>query len=344
MQIRRYTHDDRNAWDGFVRLSKNGTFLFERAYMDYHSDRFCDHSLMYFDEKGKLMALLPANEVAAENGFYSHQGLTYGGFVLHKRVHAEQVLQLFEMTADYLRRMGFRKWHYKVMPNIYHRLPAQEDEYALFRMGAELEACNLSCTLPLNGCSEMSVTPDLSRRRRFRDGQMNGMQLLVGGKDMLAEDILKRFWPIMEQNMMERFGAKPVHTLEEMLSLQRSFPDQIRCYLVTVPDGNGAERIDVAGGNGAERIDVAGEVLFVSQQVAHAQYGHASALGRQLGALDFLYLSLIDHFRNNEPQIEYFDFGTSNEQGGRILNTSLIAQKEGFGARGIVYKTYIIRL
>lgn len=333
MQIRRYTHDDRNAWDSFVRQSKNGTFLFERAYMDYHSDRFCDHSLMYFDEKGKLMALLPANEVVAEGDFYSHQGLTYGGFVLHKRVHAEQVLQLFELTAGYLARMGFQRWHYKVVPTIYHRMPAQEDEYALFRMGAVLEACNLSCTLPLNGCSEMSVTPDLSRRRRFRDGQLNGMQLLVGGKDIPAEDVLRRFWPIMEQNMMERFGAKPVHTLEEMLSLQRSFPRQIQCYLVTVP-----------GEDGSGRIDVAGEVLFVSQQVAHAQYGHASALGRQLGALDFLYLSLIDHFRNNEPQIEYFDFGTSNEQGGRILNTSLIAQKEGFGARGVVYKTYIIRL
>ena len=366
MQIRRYTHDDRNAWDSFVRQSKNGTFLFERAYMDYHSDRFCDHSLMYSDEKGKLIALLPANEVVAEKEFYSHQGLTYGGFVLHKRVHAEQVLQLFELTAGYLARMGFQRWHYKVSPNIYPRLPAQEDEYALFRMGAELEACNLSCTLPLNGCSEMSVTPDLSRRRRFRDGQMNGMQLLVGGKDMPAEDVLRRFWPIMEQNMMERFGAKPVHTLEEMLSLQRSFPDQIRCYLVTVPGengaeridvagengaeridvagGNGADRIDVAGGNGAERIDVAGEVLFVSQQVAHAQYGHASALGRQLGALDFLYLSLIDHFRNNQPQFEYFDFGTSNEQSGRILNTTLIAQKEGFGARGIACKTYVLKM
>lgn len=344
MQIRRYTHNDRNAWDGFVRLSKNGTFLFERAYMDYHSDRFCDHSLMYFDEKGKLIALLPANEVVAEKEFYSHQGLTYGGFVLHKRVHAEQVLQLFELTAGYLARMGFQRWHYKVVPTIYHRMPAQEDEYALFRMGAELEACNLSCTLPLNGCSEMSVTPDLSRRRRFRDGQMNGMQLLVGGKNIPAEDVLRRFWPIMEQNMMERFGAKPVHTLQEMISLQRSFPDQIRCYLVTVPGGNGAERVDALCENGAERIDVAGEVLFVSQQVAHAQYGHASALGRQLGALDFLYLSLIDHFRNNEPQIEYFDFGTSNEQSGRILNTTLIAQKEGFGARGVVYKSYLLEI
>ena len=37
---------------------------------------------------------------------------------------------------------------------------------------------------------------------------------------------------------------------------------------------------------------------------------------------------------------DYFDFGTSNEEGGKVLNTSLIYQKEGFGGRGVVYDTY----
>ena len=44
-----------------MKVSKNGTFLFLRAYMDYHSDRFHDHSLMFHNEKGKLIAVLPAN-------------------------------------------------------------------------------------------------------------------------------------------------------------------------------------------------------------------------------------------------------------------------------------------
>lgn len=329
MQVHRYTYLDKDQWDEFVLHSKNGTFLFERSYMDYHSDRFNDHSLMYYDEKGKLLALLPANEVCVTKSFYSHQGLTYGGFVLHKRVHAVDILNLFEITIGYLRSVGFVQWFYKPVPTIYHRLPSQEDEYALFRHRATLEVCNLSCTLPLHADQKVVVTADASRRHRRKEAEMMGMKLLRGGNDLSAEEVLRRFWPIMEQNMMERYGATPVHSLDEMLLLQQRFPRQIRCYLVTVkdPDTN-------------TEVDVAGEVLFVSQQVAHAQYGHASSRGRELGALDFLYLSLIDYFREEEPDIQYFDFGTSNEQAGRILNTSLIAQKEGFGGRGIAYKTY----
>ena len=58
-EIKKYSPADRTAWDQFVKTSKNGTFLFERAYMDYHSDRFTDFSLLIF-RKGRLYALLPA--------------------------------------------------------------------------------------------------------------------------------------------------------------------------------------------------------------------------------------------------------------------------------------------
>ena len=46
MNIVPYTNQLKDEWDSFVRLSKNGTFLFERGFMDYHSDRFDDCSLM----------------------------------------------------------------------------------------------------------------------------------------------------------------------------------------------------------------------------------------------------------------------------------------------------------
>ena len=36
----------------------------------------------------------------------------------------------------------------------------------------------------------------------------------------------------------------------------------------------------------------------------------------------------------------YFDFGVSTENGGGYLNEGLIFQKEGFGARSVVYDTY----
>lgn len=327
MTFRRYTPQDQKTWDDFVRLSKNGTFLFERGYMDYHSDRFADHSLMFYDEKGKLLALLPANEVTATTQFYSHQGLTYGGFILHKRAHAVEVLALFDVTIDYLRTQGFADWYYKPMPTIYHRLPSEEEEYALFRNHAEQVVCNLSCTLPLSLPEENRLSADASRRHRRKLCEEMGMTLIEGGKQMAAEEVLRHFWPIMEANMMSRYGASPVHSLDEMLLLQRRFPRNIRCYLVEY-----------------QGEYLAGEVLFVSQQVAHAQYGHATPEGRRQGALDFLYLTLIDHFAQHEPGIRYFDFGTSNEQGGRYLNEALIAQKEGFGGRGVAYKTFKIKI
>ena len=47
-EIVRYTAEKADEWNAFVAESKNGTFLFNRGYMDYHADRFVDHSLMFY--------------------------------------------------------------------------------------------------------------------------------------------------------------------------------------------------------------------------------------------------------------------------------------------------------
>ena len=59
-EIIRYTPDRKEEWNAFVATSKNGTFLFHRDYMDYHSDRFEDYSLMFYWQ-GRLYGLMPAN-------------------------------------------------------------------------------------------------------------------------------------------------------------------------------------------------------------------------------------------------------------------------------------------
>ena len=79
IEIQRYNADRIAEWNEFVAVSKNGTFLFDRHYMDYHSDRFSDHSLMFYRDDS-LYAVLPANE--KEHTLYTHQGLTYGGLVM----------------------------------------------------------------------------------------------------------------------------------------------------------------------------------------------------------------------------------------------------------------------
>ena len=131
-EIRRYDDRRHDEWNAFVAQSKNGTFLFDRRYMDYHADRFADHSLMAY-RNGRLYALLPAHREG--DRLLSHGGLTYGGLITDAHTTAADTVVLFQELAELLRADGIRQVYYKVMPWIYHCLPAEEDLYALFRTG-----------------------------------------------------------------------------------------------------------------------------------------------------------------------------------------------------------------
>lgn len=135
IEIQQYIPALRPEWDCFIANSRNGTFLFFRNYMDYHSDRFIDNSLL-FRYKGKLIAVLPANREG--DVLWSHQGLTYGGLVLSSKCTADRVLNIFSLLFSWLSERGFSKLVYKCVPDIYHRYPSQEDLYALFRNNAEV--------------------------------------------------------------------------------------------------------------------------------------------------------------------------------------------------------------
>lgn len=317
LSLLRYTADRQSLWDAFVKESKNGTFLFERAYMNYHSDRFADHSLMYFDARNRLLGLLPANE--REGILYSHQGLTYGGLILSKEVRTAQVLDMMQQTMEYLRQQGFTTWRYKQMPTCYHRVPSEEDSYALWRVGATICASLVSTTIPLYECL---CQPEVERRRRR--GRHRAEE---AGYCIIETDQLTRFWAIMTQNLDERYGVKPVHSQAEMAILMGLFPQQIRLFGVA-KDGEEAE---------------AGCVVYeANDHCVHIQYGHATPQGKRDGCLDLLYLSLVERY--SQQGVRYLDFGNSNEQGGHYLNENLIAQKEGFGGRAVVYNQYEIKL
>ena len=63
--IQQYSPSLRPEWDDLVRRSRNATFLHERAYMDYHSDRFDDCSLMAYDGTRLLTAAASSTETAS---------------------------------------------------------------------------------------------------------------------------------------------------------------------------------------------------------------------------------------------------------------------------------------
>lgn len=310
IDIKRYTPQLQTDWDRLVGQSANGTFLFYRNYMEYHASRFEDFSLMIY-ERNKLIALLPASRHNKE--VVSHGGLTYGGFVTLAEVSSIQILALFEATAQYLRQAGIEQWLYKPVPHIYHNYPHDAELYAIARMGGVRMAYHLSSTIDLTAPLRYAEL----RRRGIKKASKNG--IVIEKSDDYAP-----FWKILGCNLQERHGVVPVHSLQEILLLHSRFPQEINLYTATL--------------NGTV---VAGCVVFNTGRVAHAQYISASPEGKACGALDLLFAHLIEKVYHN---CRYFDFGISTEQGGRILNEGLLAQKEGFGARGTIYENYSIAL
>lgn len=306
MIIRRYAEENKKAWDAFVEVSKNGTFLFKRDYMDYHRTRFTDHSLLFYNDKDKLIALLPANE--CDGVLYSHQGLTYGGLVMDRHSTALVVIECFRCLLDYMSANSLHRAVYKPVPHVYHRYPAEEDINAVFNVcGASLIKRNVS------SCVLLDNPYPLRQNRRTALNKARSEGICVAESEDIAS-----FWQILSENLLSTYKSKPVHTLDEIQQLIASFNKEIRLIAAF-----------------KEGVMIGGVLLYIMPEVVHTQYISASEEGKQLGAID-----AIMHYIMTKAEKRYLDIGTSAGEGGKLLNESLLFQKEGFGARAVCYDTY----
>ena len=307
MRAVRYEPGHRDAWNRFVAASKNGTFLFHRDYMEYHHDRFQDHSLLFCDERDRLVGLLPASRHGTE--VVSHGGLTYGGVITDAEMKAATMLRLFEAMRDSLRSDGVTRLVYKPVPHIFHLLPAEEDLFALLYHHARLFRRDASSAIWL---------PD---RLKFAKGKREGIRK-AGRAGLVVKDSddFATFFAIGRAVMRDRHNLQPVHSDAEMALLAGRFPEQIRLHAAFT----------------GERM-LAGAIVYCFAASAHVQYMYNSDEGLGVGALDIV----IDHMVNDRyAGLRYLSFGVSSEDGGRYLNEGLSHQKEMFGARSVVHDFY----
>jgi hypothetical protein len=298
------------CWDEFIRQSKNGVFIFDRGYVEYHADRFTDHSLLFFQD-GQLIGLMPANRV--EDTIVSHGGLTFGGIISCQRMKTHRMLGVFAALVNDLRARGAKKLIYKAIPHIYHSLPAEEDLYALFWHNAKLVRRDVSSTFV------RSCRPPLAelRRRSLARGKSQGIEVVRTHEYF-------QFMEILQANLQSRYGVRPVHTAAEIQLLADRFPENIKLFTASL-QGKMA----------------AGVIIYESRNVAHCQYIAATEKGRSLGALDCIMEVLLNEVYAAKP---YFDFGVSTVDNGRTLNADLIQNKESYGARATVYDFYELSL
>lgn len=278
--------------------------------MDYHAHRFTDASLIAY-EGDAIVAVLPANIDGPRVA--SHGGLTFGGLVVGRDARIGQVEAVLKAAAARWKAMGARTLLYKALPWTYASYPAQEDLYALQRLGARLVRRDYTSTVDLRD----PVAPGGTRARLCAKARKAGVT--VRESDRLAD-----YHAVLEQTLASRHEAKPVHSLAELELLRGRFPDNIRLFEASL------------GG----RL-LSGIVVYETDRVAHAQYIANGPEGRELGALDLVVEHLLAHYRGRKP---FFDFGISTTDQGTVLNDGLAFWKEAWGGRGVVHDFYELDL
>lgn len=214
--IVRYTEDKVNIWNQFNKQSKNALFMFDRNYMDYHKDRFKDHSLLFYDED-KLLALLPMSE--HDNMLISHGGLTYGGFITDTKMKQHTMMDCFAELIKYAKENGFKNIRYKCIPHIYHSQPAEEDRFALFANNSKLDTVDVSTYVNLAAPLKMPKGRKAQISRAKREG--------VVVEELTELEDFNKFIELENEVLTERHDVRAVHTGEELKLLHDRFPENI---------------------------------------------------------------------------------------------------------------------
>ena len=315
VEVHPYEPADAPAWDGLVRRSWNGTLLHTRAYLDTFGESFADTSLVVRDRGRSVVGVLPlARHVSEPTTAESHPALGYGGLVHDGSVRGPAMLAALEQVADRLFHEGFETLRYKATPAIYHRVPSQDDLFALHRLEAVRTRCDLSAVVDLRD------RPERSRRRErsLAKAQRGGVTVSYGPGQ------LDSFWPVLTGRLAGKHDAEPLHSLEQLRELVGAFPE-VDCATARL-----------------EGRTVAGVVRVRTGRVDHLQYIAADEAGYAVSALDLLLERCVADA--HVAGARYASFGNSTLYGGRILNESLHAFKSGFGAGSIVYEAYDLGL
>lgn len=315
IEVRSFHPEDADAWDTFCQGSLQATLLHSRRFLSYHGDRFVDCSVI-LEEAGEWLGVFPA---ALDPGdakcVVSHPGATYGGLVNRGKLQGARAIEALTTLCRHYANAGYDTLLYKAVPSFYHSAPAQDDLYALFRLGAIRVRCDISSTIDLSNRLEVSQR----RRRSLNKAVKAGVSVVVGDK------YLAPLWSVLTENLARKHAIGPVHTYDEISLLALRFPEEIRC---------------VCGLLGGEVV--AGILLFQTRTTFHAQYIASSERGYSVSALD----AVLEHsigLAETEAR-RWFDFGISSTACGSILNEGLYEFKSEFGGGGTLHEFFQLDL
>jgi hypothetical protein len=310
--VKKFEKNDSYTWDNFISEHKY-PFILTRKFIDYHGDRFLDESILFYDTSGLIAVYPAARDPVSDYNVLSHPGLTYGGLLYDKRLKFPKIEEIFKLLLEYYKKANARSLVYKLIPSFYFEnlMHSEVEEFLLHKYKFSLIGCDLSSVV------------DLRKQLTYSNRRKRGIKKANTRNFILEKDPceIRKYWDVLEENLSSKHGRKPVHSISEIELLINKFPQNIKLFSVIEN----------------EQL-IAGTLIFRSNACAHAQYIASNTTGKKYGALDYLFINLLEIYK--KEYFNFFDFGISTLNGGFKTNDGLLQFKSEFGSQNLTYKQY----
>ena len=320
-QIKYLTEKELHKVDKFIlKTSTTGEFINTLNYLSYHpQERFRNDSVVVVDRgSGEIKGVMIAAKTA-EGEIISYPGTTFAGPIIDRTDSLEVAEKVMDLILEYYE-SRYNKIVIKKVPDYYTKQPFQLIDYILLRRGyfygmsAMANVINIS---KITSEDDIFAMFDSKRRNQVRKAVKGGRFAFI-----TEDGIRDAVWENMNRTLMSKFDVKPTHTLQEIKKLEEFCPEHIKTYYVDTTEGE----------YGAFAL------VFLFKNVFHTQYLDVNyrCTGQYPNLL--LIFDLIKEARGKEYQ--YFSFGASTEEDGKILNRGLYHYKAGYGGGDILLPVY----
>ncbi len=317
--VRQVGPDRMDGWASFTERSNNGTVFHTPAFLDYHpTGRFHNHHLVIESSSGKDLAYVPGalSEIEGETWFRSYPGSSYGGPVLDDLSGLDKVDGIIDALVRYCRKQGYAGIEMTPPPICYYRRPHNYIDFALVKRGFGYRKRELTAVIDLRRLGEEI---DLGFTQSARRGVKKALK---SGLRVVEDNDFSRFYPVLANNLKDRHGVKPTHTLEELNLLAKLLGQNAVRQFITVDDHGEVH---------------AGMVMFhCNPRVTLAFYISHNEGSQALRPVNLVYREVIDWAR--KMGYHYLDLGTYTLD--MEVNYGLCRFKESFSARGQFRNTF----
>lgn len=316
-KMERINERDYKKWKNELKDFIGSTIFHDPDFLSYHGAKFEEYHIGVF--KGEeLFGILPLAIVENENEKFakSPYGASYGGFVFKDILNYSDSKEIVEKFIELTKDLNINSIVITPSLEVYNDSYSDTFIFALLEKGFYTINSDITSIVDLSSNNLENEVFTSRARNMVRKARKANVQFEINCN-------IYDFWILMEKTF-QKHGTNPTHTKEELIFLQKTFPNDIYFNIAYI------DNTPVAG-MGVFNINELCSMSFYL--CSDSEFQHTQALSL------VVYESVLSL---KSKGFKYFDFGTSSVN--MIGRENIFRFKESFGAVGRFRHTYKLEL